>query len=218
MKTVGSILKEARDAKRLTLDQVEAATKIRAKFLGAIEEDNYATLPSQAYAKGFVKNYAEFLGVPTPTILAFFRRQTQEIHKSAILPKGIAKSLNRTWLQLTPGKFLILLFSGLVIAFLVYLGIQYRQLQYPPEIVIDTPREASIVMTKKIEVLGNTDSDATVTVNGISVLVRTDGKFFDQVTLEPGANTITVIATSRYGKMSTVTRSVTFQSEESNPR
>lgn len=210
MKTVGSILREARQSKRLTFSDIEAATKIRAKFLEAIEADDYSPLPSQAYAKGFVKNYAAFLGISEEHILAFFRRQTQEITKSAILPKGVAQSLNRTWFQLTPGRFLMILFVGLVVAFLVYLGLQYRQLRNPPGLTIDAPKEGAVVTTKKVDVLGATDADATVTVNGISVLVRMDGKFFDQVTLEPGTNTITVIATSRYGKTTTVVRNVSL--------
>lgn len=218
MKTVGSILREAREAKHLTFNEIEAATKIRAKFLEAIEGDDYSILPSQAYAKGFVKNYAAFLGIAESTILAFFRRQTQEIGRSAILPKGVAASLNRTWFQLTPGRFLIFLFVGLVVTFLVYLGLQYRQLQNPPGLTIDAPKEGASIATKKVDLLGATDADATVTVNGISVLVRSDGKFFDQVTLEPGTNAITVTATSRYGKATTVTRNVTYQGEESNPR
>lgn len=214
MKTVGSILKEAREARHLTFDQVEAATKIRAKFLEAIESDDYRILPSQAYAKGFVKNYGEFLGIPAATIFAFFRRQTQEIGRSTILPKGIAQSLNRTWFQLTPARFLIILFVGLVGTFLVYLGLQYRQLQNPPTLTIESPKEYAAVTEKKVEVFGSIDPDATAVVNGISVLVRGDGKFFDQVTIEPGINTITVTATSRYGKTTTVTRTVTYQTEE----
>lgn len=218
MKTVGSILRQAREARGLTLDEIERATKIRAKFLEAIEADDYTILPTQAYAKGFVKNYGEFLGIPAGTILAFFRRQTEEVGRSAILPKGVARSLHRTWFQLTPGRFLIFLFVGLVVSFLTYLGLQYRELQNPPRLTIEAPAENASVAVKKVDLLGSTDPDATVTVNGISVLVRGDGKFFDQVTIEPGGNTITVTATSRYGKTTTATRFVTYQSQDSNPR
>lgn len=218
MKTVGSMLREARETKGLTFAQIERATKIRAKFLEAIEADDYSILPSQAYAKGFVKNYGEFLGISAAMILAFFRRQTNEPSKSAILPKGVAATLNRTWFQLTPGRFLIILFVGLVVTFFAYLGLQYGQLKRPPKLVIEAPSQNAAVSTKKVELLGTTDPDATVTVNGISVLVRGDGKFFDQVTIEPGGNTITVTATSRYGKTTTTTRFVTYQSQDSNPR
>ena len=63
MKTVGSILREARVAKKLTLKEAEAATKFREKFLENIESDDYSRLPSLSYAKGFVKNYSEYLGL-----------------------------------------------------------------------------------------------------------------------------------------------------------
>lgn len=214
MKTVGSILKEAREAKHLTFEQIEVAIKIRAKFLEAIEEDDYRTLPSVAYAKGFVKNYGEFLGIPTETTLAFFRRQTKDVARSAILPKGVTEPLNRTWFQLTPGKFLLFLIVGLVTIFLSYLGMQYRQIQSPPRITLEAPENNTVSSTRKIELLGTTDQDATVTVNGVSVFVRSDGKFFDQVSLDPGNNTITIVSSSRFGKISTVTRSVSFQNGE----
>lgn len=214
MKTVGSILREARETKRLTLDHVEAATKIRSKFIAAMEADDYGSLPSLGYAKGFVKNYGEFLGIPTETLMAFFRRQTKEVSRSAILPKGVTESLNRTWFQMTPGRFLVLLLCALMVIFLSYLGLQYRQIQSQPKLVIEAPVAGVQVETKKVELLGRTDPDATVTVNDVSVLVRGDGKFFDQVTLEPGVNTITVTATSRFGKSTTVTRSITYQAEE----
>jgi len=218
MKTVGFILREAREAKGLTFDQIERATKIRVKFLQAIESDEYRDLPSLAYAKGFVKNYAEYLGVSTPTILAFFRRQTMEAGKTAILPKGVARTLNRTWFQLTPGKFFLVLFVGFIALFLTYLGVQYGKLRNAPVLAIGEPKDQAVFTSRKIELFGMTDPDATITVNGISVLVRGDGKFFDQVTLDQGANTVTVIATSRYGKTTTAKRTVSYQQEDINPR
>ena len=68
MKTVGSILKEARTARNITLAQTEEATKIRLKFLKAIESDDYSGLPSLSYAKGFVKNYSEYLGLDSSMV------------------------------------------------------------------------------------------------------------------------------------------------------
>ncbi|KKU81103.1 MAG: Helix-turn-helix domain-containing protein [Candidatus Gottesmanbacteria bacterium GW2011_GWA1_47_8] len=87
MKTVGSIFREAREKKHLTLEHVERATKIRKKFLSDIERDDYENLPSAAYAKGFVKNYSDFLGLDAASVLAYFRRQTEEVSKISLLPK-----------------------------------------------------------------------------------------------------------------------------------
>lgn len=211
MKTVGSILREKREARGISLAKVEQATRIRARFLEAIENDDYTVLPSVAYAKGFVKNYSDYLGLDSETVLAFFRRQTTEMPKSSILPRGVSEPLNRSMLQLTPGKFVALIVVALIALFVGYFGIQYKNLQKAPQLTIDAPAHQAVTTERRVDVLGITDPDATVTVNGVSVLVRGDGKFFDQVTLEPGVNKITIVSTSRFGKSTTVVREVGLQ-------
>ncbi len=211
MKTVGSILQETRLLKKYSLGDIEAATKIRLKFLEAIEQDDYTKLPSLSYAKGFVKNYAEFLGLNSRHVLAFFRRQTEDVPRSSLLPKGIAEPLNTPFFRLTPSRFLALLLGGFVGMFLLYFGVQYIKLQHPPNLSIESPKDHLVTTQRRIEVLGKTDSDATVTINGVSVLVRSDGKFFDQLQIDSGVNRITVIATSRFNKITTIVHEVSLQ-------
>lgn len=211
MKTVGTLLKEARESKGYSLDEVEDATKIRAKFLAAMESDDFRRLPSPSIVRGFVHNYAEFLGLNSQTVLAFLRRQMAEVPKSSLLPKGMAEPINRSVFQLTPGKFLMLLIGGLTSVFLIYLGLQYRQIRQPPSLSLESPKDQIVIAEKRVEVIGRTDPDATVMVNSVSVLVRSDGRFFDAVTLDLGVNTITIIATSRFGKTTTLTREIGYQ-------
>lgn len=211
MKTVGSILQEARLGKKLSLEQAEQTTKIRLKFLEAIEADDYSQLPSISYAKGFVKNYSEYLGLDSRMVLAFFRRQTTDVTRASLLPKKEPEALNKSLIQLTPGRFLAIILGSLTLLFLGYLGLQYRRLNQPPAISVDSPANQLVTHERRVDVLGSTDPDATVTVNGISVLVRGDGKFFDQVSLDPGVNKITIVATSRFGKSTTAVREVGLQ-------
>ncbi len=209
MKTVGSILKEARSLKKLSLDQAETATKIRLKFLTAIESDDYSGLPSLSYAKGFVKNYSEYLGLDSSTVLAFFRRQTTDVSRTSLLPKKDTMSTHG--FHLTPGRFLAGILIVLVLIFLGYLGLQYGKLNQPPDLSVDSPKNQLVVQERRVDILGKTDPDAAVTVNGINVVVRADGKFFDQISLESGVNKITVVATSRFGKTATIVREVGLQ-------
>ena len=211
MKTVGSILQEARISQKISLEQAETATKIRMKFLQAIESDEYSGLPSLSYAKGFVKNYSEYLGLDSGRVLAFFRRQTAEVTRSSLLPKGVSEPLGKSLFQLTPGNFLAGILAALVLIFLGYLGFQYRKLNQPPGLSVDSPTNQLVTNERRVDILGKTDPDATVTVNGINVLVRGDGKFFDQIQLDSGVNKITIVATSRFGKTTTVVREVGLQ-------
>jgi hypothetical protein len=60
---IGNSLREARLRQGLELPQVELATKIRAKYIRALEEEQFELLPSGTYIKGFMRSYAEFLGL-----------------------------------------------------------------------------------------------------------------------------------------------------------
>lgn len=211
MKTVGNMLCEARVAKGLTPSAVEQAIKIREKYIIAIEADDFGALPSPSYAKGFVRNYAEFLGLPTDSIMAFFRRQMTDVTRASLLPKGVSDPLDASIVHLTPGRFIGILVAILFIAFLFYLGRQYFQIGKTPSLSVTSPSNQLIVESSRVVVEGKTEPDATVTINGVSVIVRDDGRFYEQIAVEPGVNKIVIISTSRFGKSTTVTKEVGFQ-------
>ena len=60
---LGSSLRDARERRRLTFAEMEQVTKVRAKYLRALEEDDFAALPGATYVKGFLRAYAEALGL-----------------------------------------------------------------------------------------------------------------------------------------------------------
>jgi cytoskeleton protein RodZ len=60
--TLGSLLRQKRESLGLTLEKVEGFTHIRAKHLQAIESDDLSSIPSVPQARGFIRNYASFLG------------------------------------------------------------------------------------------------------------------------------------------------------------
>jgi hypothetical protein len=60
---IGSSLREARERQKLELSRIERDTRIRAKFLQALENEQFDRLPAPAYAKGFLRTYADYLGL-----------------------------------------------------------------------------------------------------------------------------------------------------------
>jgi hypothetical protein len=60
---IGSSLRAARMRQKLELSQVEHDTRIRSKYLRALEDEDFAVLPGPAYAKGFLRTYADYLGL-----------------------------------------------------------------------------------------------------------------------------------------------------------
>ena len=74
MQTVGEILRNEREKKGLSLKDIEAATSIRALYINAIEEDNYKIVPGEVYLKGFIRNYANYLGLDGQKMVDIYRQ------------------------------------------------------------------------------------------------------------------------------------------------
>ena len=75
MLDIGATLKSAREQQGIALDDAAEATKIRESYLVALEEEAFERLPGATYARGFVRSYAEFLGLdPQPLIDEFNAR------------------------------------------------------------------------------------------------------------------------------------------------
>jgi cytoskeleton protein RodZ len=73
---VGNKLREARARRRLSLQEVEEATKIRGRYLQAIEDEDWEQLPSATYARAFIRTYASLVGLDGER-LAEEQRQAQ---------------------------------------------------------------------------------------------------------------------------------------------
>lgn len=79
MQTVGEILRAERLKKDLTIKDVESAISIRALYLNAIEEGNYSIIPGEVYVKGFIRNYATFLGINPQQMMEIYYQNKGQI-------------------------------------------------------------------------------------------------------------------------------------------
>jgi cytoskeletal protein RodZ len=85
--TIGQRLKVEREERRLTLEKVFEATRIRVQYLQALEADDLSVMPSPVQARGYLRNYAEFLGLDVDRILDELRElSTQQTSGEVIGP------------------------------------------------------------------------------------------------------------------------------------
>jgi len=99
---LGNQLREAREAAGLSLPDVEEATRIRRALLQALEEERFSDLPGDVYTKGFIRNYARFLGLDGDALVAEYNRSTghvpvatPEVLDEPLTRGGVARSLRR---------------------------------------------------------------------------------------------------------------------------
>jgi cytoskeleton protein RodZ len=75
MADIGSTLREARIRARIDMSEVETRTKIRAKYLRAIENEEWDLLPGPVYAKSFLRTYGDYLGLDSRMLVEEYKRR-----------------------------------------------------------------------------------------------------------------------------------------------
>jgi cytoskeletal protein RodZ len=210
MRTVGQILKETREAKFYSLEDVEKAIKIQKNMLRALEDDDYSKLPPPTFVQGFIKNYARFLNLDPQKLLAIFRREfTREKQRSSEgIMESFAKPVGGRHNIITPPKLVGLVVTLVILSFFGYLWIQYRQFVGPPSLNLTTPSDQITVDNSSIVVEGSTDPEIKVLINSQEVPVDQSGHFKEEITLPSEINKISVVASSKFGQKNEIERTV----------
>ena len=208
MRTVGTILKETREAKLYSLEEVEKATRIRKELLIFLEADDYSKLPPATFVQGFIKNYAKFLGLDSHKLLAVYRREFSEKRHQPYVMDAFTRPPSISKLKLTPGRLLGLIFALIILTFFAYLWVQYRGFSSPPRLVVTSPPEQFTTDNAILAVRGETDPEVKLTVNGQEIMVSTEGEFKEEITLSSPVNKLDVIAVSKFGQKTEVIRTV----------
>ena len=194
----------ARERTGVDLSRAERDTKIRARYLGALERGDYKELPGAVYTKGFLRNYALYLGLDPDEVLLQWRRERgdpKEAPPAIVVPRPITTP--RKGLSFSPGLVVAALLTVVIVAFGVYLGVQVLRFAKPPTIAVTQPATAVIDLeeaTTTYTLQGSTLPGATVSIltpghdEPFQVTARSDGQWAYDVDLRRGRNQFDVSA------------------------
>lgn len=198
---MGGRLYDARKKKKLTIEEVEEGTKVRAKYLEAIESDSWREFPSKIYVYGFVKRYADFIGLDGVKILEEFKTQFCQPSKSTF-SRNLADQSRLNKFVITPKIILGTMVVVAVAVIVGYLVIAINKFSSPPVIDVIAPHDQTVYQ-KSLAIEGKTLATAQVEINGQSVNVDDAGNFSQKVDLTPGVNYFEIKSQNRLGKEST---------------
>jgi cytoskeleton protein RodZ len=124
MPSIGETLREARMRQRLDIADVEARTKIRAKYLRALENEEFGMLPGPTFVKTFLRTYAEMLGLDPHVLVEEYRAgfEREDEMEAPLGPPAVAGRDRRHGPRMGPGS-LILLVLVAIVAVLVAIGL-----------------------------------------------------------------------------------------------
>ena len=190
-------LYDARERKGVDLYRAERDTKIRARYLGALERGDYRELPGAVYTKGFLRNYALYLGLDPDEVLDQWRRErgdSKEVTPVLAVPRPMAAP--RQGLTFSPSLVVFALLTLGVLAFGAYLGVQLLRFAKPPTIAVTNPATAVVevddaatdYMLRGTSTAGATVSIATPGRDPYNVTADASGHWTAQVELRRGRN------------------------------
>ncbi len=186
----------ARERKGVDLYRAERDTKIRSRYLAALERGDYRELPGVVYTKGFLRNYALYLGLDPEEILDQFHRERGAAanERVVVVPRPLLAP--RQGLVFSASVLVAALLTVVVVAFAVYLGFQLFRFNQPPTLAITDPATAVSTVDQtatQYTLQGTTTAGATVSIAAagegtLRVTADAAGHWTATVQLRPGRN------------------------------
>ncbi len=149
MESYGEKLREAREEKQLTIDQVARETSITHQYIAALETEDAEVFPGEPYMVGFLKNYADYLGVSSEELLKLY-------HAKKIQESPVPTEL----LKRNKPKFLIPLIISIVVLLLLGVGAYLYFVVFKVPEVREEKRKTAVETTKvhQYEFTGKTET------------------------------------------------------------
>jgi len=201
----GEELRRARNFKNISLDQASQKLKIRHKYLLALETEDLGVLPSGLYAKSFLKKYADFLGVDLSQRKDLWLKLQDDIKGNNPFSQEILK---KSHLLIFPKIVKTTLIVLAILVCFLYLAFYFHRIILPPQLTLLQPDRNLLVQESSLMVIGKTEKETEIKINGELVLSDVNGNFSKLVNLKKGVNTIEVSAKKKHSRENIIIRQI----------
>lgn len=207
--SLGEVLKKARGERGVDLKTVSEETKVQMKYLEFLENSKYDKLPVDVYAKGFLKQYGNYLGMDVEKLTLLYNKERSiSLNIKNKGQKIVVEPIKEKTFVITP-KIIFFSFLGIIMAVIfLYLWFQVRSLINPPILDIISPIEDMIVSSDTIAINGKTDQYTEVLLNGKIVDINEEGVFSVEYFLQKGLNIIEIRAKNKLKKETIITKKI----------
>ncbi|AKM18594.1 DUF4115 domain-containing protein [Anoxybacillus geothermalis] len=172
MTELGKRLREAREEKNISLDELQEMTKIQKRYLIGIEEGNYAIMPGNFYVRAFIRQYAEAVGLDPDELFEQYKQDIPQSYQDD-LPQPLSRVKTRQQLSAEGTKWLDWLPKALIAAavvgaaVLVWVLLQRGTANEPPAKTspetaeVEKPKQSPLEQAKQKQSAKETDEKAT---------------------------------------------------------
>lgn len=207
---LGEKLAKKRNSLHLDLKEVEKSIKIPARHLLLLEEGLYEKLPPDVYVRGFLKNYATFLGIDPKVVIEIYRKERglETKVKNVRKKSPVVKPLSTPKVIITPKKLALVGIILGVLAAMFFIGWQIKILAAPPVLTLSSPGDNITTQDDHVYVEGKTDREADVFINDVLIISGGNGIFKERVSLQDGVNVLRIKAKNKMNRETKVERTI----------
>jgi transcriptional regulator with XRE-family HTH domain len=204
---IGEKLRAAREEKKIDIIQAAKKTKISKTYLLALENNDFRSLPSGVYAKTFLREYADFLGLKHEPLL---NRYSQEIENRPDAENNVfsKRKINKIELVIFSKILKNILIFLVITVFFAYLGYYLLNTFSLPDMEVYQPADNLLTQNNYIDVTGRADSKTQITINDQQVLKNEQGNFSERINLKKGMNTIVISGQNKYSRKKIIEKQI----------
>jgi len=210
--TLGEYLAQVRNQLNLDIKTVSLLTQIKQIYLENLEAGNYPALPADVYIRGFLKSLATFYRLKEKLLIDQYEKERGFEVAHARLMKGSKEKF-----AFTPKTIVVIVTVLVAIGAIAYVGNQIKSVLVKPYLEITEPTSDLTVQGSSIVVAGKSEIGSEVSINNQPVLTDANGEFTENLLLGSGLNSVEIVAKNKFGKVSTITRQITAQTESVKP-
>lgn len=204
-KSLKDLLGEVLAVRNLNLEKLVVATDIPERYLQALLQGEYKKLPPAPYVRSYLMKIAEVANMESTILWNAYKREYPA------RTSGLQDKLPNNQFKMRSFPRGLAVLAIVIVVVVAYGVLRIDDFLGTPTIEIGSPVNNEVVNVGVVRVQGEINPQDKLTINNEEILVEEDGQFEKELTLQPGVNTIEVIAKRLLGKETKVVRQVIYQ-------
>lgn len=184
-----------------SLDDVSKALNMQKRYIIALESGDFSNLPSDVYTDNFFKSYIKFLSLNQTHYLKLYNNEKKVYKKINNKEKNKTKSFfYKSKIRVSPRFFRFLAVFLILLALGSYIFLETRKIFAIPFLNINEPADNLVISDYIVDVVGQTQPESYLTINGKKIIVNKEGFFTETVSLHKGLNVIEISTKKKYSE------------------
>ncbi len=209
---LGDRIRSMREELGMTREALAREISVSSRYIRALEEGDYSVFGARVYAQGVLKKMVALIAPADVKNCMDALREAWDVHadEGGGHSRLVSTVPGSKW-YVTPKRAGIGIAATLLATFIFFAGARLIRFNAPPVLVIDEPQPGVALAEPAVALVGRTERESKLTVNGRELTIDEQGNFHERIELQTGVNKLTFLSENRFGKNNSIVRYVVVE-------